>query len=296
MIEASHHDVDTAYASVDRHQLQDFEPYLYRTRDRGKTWQKVTGGLPAGVYVHVVKEDPMRAGLLFAGTERGAFISFDGGDSWRALQLGLPVTSVRDFEVYDGDLIVATHGRGFWVIDDIAPLRQATAAIASADAYLFQPTDIVYRAASGDDGTPLQKDEPQTPNPPAGGYIDYYLGHDASGPVSIEILDASGTVVHTFSNQPSQDAATSRGRGRAGGIANVSPLWQPEPEPFATTAGMHRVAWVPVALPPRGAGGGGGGFFRQATPLLGSFTARLTANGKTMERRFVVRPSDGAVD
>ncbi|OYV66463.1 MAG: hypothetical protein B7Z72_11305, partial [Gemmatimonadetes bacterium 21-71-4] len=124
MIEASHFDFNAAYASVDRHQLQDFEPYIYRTRDMGRTWQKITGGLPAGVYVHTVREDPMRQGLLFAGTERGAFVSFDDGDHWQSLQLDLPVTSTRDFEVYGNDLIVATHGRGFWVIDDISALRQ----------------------------------------------------------------------------------------------------------------------------------------------------------------------------
>src|SRR5205085_11081490 len=123
-IDASHFDVNTAYASVDRHQLQDFEPYVYRTRDVGKTWQKITTGLPAGVYVHVVKEDPMRQGLLFAGTERQIFLSFDDGDHWEPLQLNLPATSVRDFQIHDGDLIVGTHGRGIWVIDNISTLRQ----------------------------------------------------------------------------------------------------------------------------------------------------------------------------
>src|SRR5207244_9285839 len=126
-IEASHFDPNVAYASVDRHQLQDFEPYLYRTRDLGKTWQRITTGLPAGLYVHVIKEDPMRQGLLFAGTERASFVSFDDGDSWQPLQLNMPVTSVRDFEIYENDLIVGTHGRGFWVIDDISALRQIRA-------------------------------------------------------------------------------------------------------------------------------------------------------------------------
>ncbi|HEY5414431.1 MAG TPA: twin-arginine translocation signal domain-containing protein, partial [Gemmatimonadaceae bacterium] len=126
MVEASHFDPNAAYASVDRHQLQDFEPYIYRTRDLGQSWQKITNGLPAGVYVHSIKEDPQRRGLLVCGTERGAFLSFDDGDSWQPLQLNLPVTSVRDFAFYENDLIVATHGRGFWVIDDISALRQAT--------------------------------------------------------------------------------------------------------------------------------------------------------------------------
>ena len=158
-VEASHFDFNAAYASVDRHQLQDFEPYIYRTRDQGKTWQKITNGLPAGVYVHVVKEDPARQGMLVCGTERGAFISMDDGDHWQPMQLNLPVTSVRDFEFHGNDLIVATHGRGFWVIDDISPLRQMTDAVLAADAHLFKPADAINWRQGGDNGTPTQKDE-----------------------------------------------------------------------------------------------------------------------------------------
>src|SRR6476646_9870871 len=158
MLEASHFDPSSAYASVDRHQLQDFEPYIYRTRDRGATWQLITRGLPRGVYVHTVKEDPRRRGLLVAGTERGAFISLDDGDNWEPLQLDLPVTSVRDFEIYGNDLIVATHGRGFSVIDDISSLRQVTPTVHAADAHLFKPGDTINVQQGGDNGTPLQKD------------------------------------------------------------------------------------------------------------------------------------------
>src|SRR5581483_3687339 len=222
-IEASHFDASAAYASVDRHQLQDFAPYIYRTRDMGKTWQKITNGLPAGVYVHVVKEDPKRQGLLFAGTERGAFMSLNDGDTWEPLQFNLPVTSVRDFVVYENDLIVATHGRGFWVIDDISPLRQITNAVLSADAYLFKPADAIAYVAGSDNGTPLQKDEPQAPNPPDGAIIDYYLRTNASGPVTLEILDASGAVLRTFSSDaPAGPPAGGRGGGRGGGIPNTS--------------------------------------------------------------------------
>src|SRR5206468_7914915 len=133
-------------------------------------WQPITNGLPRGQYVHVVKEDPTRRGLLFAGTERGAYISFNDGDNWQPLQLNLPVTSVRDFQIYNDDLIVATHGRGFWVIDDIAPLRQITPSILTADAYLFKPSDAIAYLQGGDNGTPLQKDEPQTVNRPDGAF------------------------------------------------------------------------------------------------------------------------------
>lgn len=171
MMQASYFDASTAYASIDRHQLQDFEPYIYRTRDGGRTWKKITRGLPPGVYVHVVKEDPARRGLLFAGTERGVHVSFDDGDNWQSLQLNMPVTSMRDFEIYQNDLIVGTHGRGFWVIDDLSPLRQMNAAIAKAEAHLFKPADSINFIETTDNGTPLQKDEPQAENAPNGAPI-----------------------------------------------------------------------------------------------------------------------------
>ena len=293
MIDASHFDVDTAYASVDRHQLQDFEPYVYRTKDRGKTWQKITRGLPVGLYVHTVKEDPRRRGLLFAGTERGAFMSLDDGDNWEPLQLDLPVTSVRDFEIYGNDLIVATHGRGFWVIDDISSLRQVTPAVLAADAYLFKPGDAINVQQGGDNGTPLQKDEPQATNPPNGAVIDYYLKANASGPIALEILGANGDVLHTFSAETGAEGPQPGGRGgrggRGGGIPNVSALWRPTPQPFSTAAGMHRVVWNPIA-PPTTATGRGGGRGNQGTPLTGTFTARLTVGGKSYTQSFTVRP------
>jgi hypothetical protein len=285
MIDASHYDFNTAYASVDRHQLQDFEPYIYRTRDAGKTWQRITTGMPANGYVHTVKEDPMRRGLLFAGTELGVYVSFDDGDHWQPIQLNLPVTSMRDFQVYDNDLIVATHGRGFWVIDDISTLRQISDAIANSDVYLFKPGDTINFVEGGDEGTPLQKDEPQAPNPPNGTAIDYYLKNAASGTVSIEILDASGEVLHTFSNAPGGEAPTGRGRRNTGGIPNVSPLWMPKPEPFETGAGMHRVVWDPIKAPARAAG-----FRSRGTPLAGTFTAKLTVDGKSYTQTFLVKP------
>jgi photosystem II stability/assembly factor-like uncharacterized protein len=288
-IDASHFDFSAAYASVDRHQLQDFDPYVYRTRDMGKTWQKITTGLPSGVYVHVVKEDPMRQGLLFAGTERGIFLSFDDGDHWQPLQLNLPVTSMRDFEVYENDLIVATHGRGFWVIDDISPLRQINDAVVKADAHLFKPADATYVSQGGDNGTPLQKDEPEAPNPPNGAVIDYYLKATATGPVTLEILDATGAVVHTFSNQTAPQPAGGGRGGRGGGIPNVSPLWQQAPEPFSVSAGMHRVVWTPIATPPGGGRGRGGGRGGGGTVLTGTFTAKLTVNGQAYSQPFTVR-------
>ena len=308
-IEASHFDFNAAYASVDCHQLQDFDPHIYRTRDQGRTWTAITTGLPAGAYVHTVREDPERQGLLFAGTERGAYISFDDGDHWQALQLNLPHTSVRDFQIYAGDLIVGTHGRGIWVIDDISTLRQLNDTVAASSAYLFKPADAYNYDQGGDNGTPLQKDEPQTPNPPVGAYIDYYLGSDAAD-ARIEVLDASGAVRMTYDAQtgaagaaPASGAGGRGGRGgrgaRAGGIANVSPLWQPTPEAFDTSAGMHRVVFSPVGGGRRGFGGGRGRGPAPTGPApqtTGTFTARLTVGGKTSEQTFEMKADPREID
>jgi photosystem II stability/assembly factor-like uncharacterized protein len=291
MIEASHFDERTAYASVDRHQLQDFDPYIYRTRDMGRSWQRITNGLPAGVYVHVVKEDPARRGLLVAGTERGIHVSFDDGDNWQSLQLNVPVTSMRDFEFYGNDLIVATHGRGFWVIDDISPLRQLSDAVTRDDAYLFKPADAINFIEGSDNGTPLQKDEPHGENPPNGAALDYYLKRDAAGPVTIEILDSNGAVVRTFSSDSGAQRIPGR-RGVApvgGGLARVSPLWQQSPETLPASAGMHRVVWNALRERPRGAPPADEGGPSDSR-YLGSFTARLTVNGKTYAQSFNVTP------
>lgn len=289
MAEASHFDASTAYVSVDRHQLQDFDPYIYRTRDMGRSWQRITRGLPAGVYVHVVKEDPQRRGLLVAGTERGIHVSFDDGDNWQALQLNMPVTSMRDFEFYGNDLIVATHGRGFWIIDDISPLRQLSEAVTRNDAFLFKPADAINYIEGSDNGTPLQKDEPQAENPPNGVAIDYYLKRAASTPVTIEITDEGGRVIRTFSSDPNAQTEAAALRQPAVGLPRVSPLWQTQPPPLPTTAGMHRVVWNPLRPRPRGAPSAddGGPLDRR---YVGNFTARLTVNGKTYAQPFSVKP------
>jgi len=294
-VEASHFDANEAYASVDRHQLTDFNPHIYRTRDLGKTWQEITRGLPAGVYVHVVKEDPARRGLLFAGTERGVWMSFDDGDTWQTLQLNLPVTSMRDFEIYGNDLIVATHGRGFWVIDNISALRQINDQIAGAPAYLFKPADAIEVIQGGDNGTPTQKDEPQATNPPNGAYIDYYVKGPVTGPVTLEIQDAGGATLATFSSDPNAaGAGAGQGRGggggrggAGGGIPNTSALWRPTPEPFSAAPGMHRVAWSPGGGGGRGGGGRGGR--GGGPPAAGTFTAKLTVNGQSYTQTFSIK-------
>src|SRR5207253_8173358 len=192
MIEASHFDAKEAYAAFERHQLEDYEPHILRTRDAGKTWVEITHGLPKGIYVQTVKEDPERRGLLFAGTERAIFVSFDDGEHWQSLQLNLPPASMRDLAIHEDDLVVATHGRGFWVLDNITPLRQITQPVSMLDVLLFHPADAITITPGSDYGTPQPRDEALAENPPFGAMIDYYLKSPETSPVILDILDPSG--------------------------------------------------------------------------------------------------------
>ncbi len=289
MIDASHFDANEAYAAVERHQLEDYEPYLYRTRDGGKTWQKITKGLPAGGYLQTVKEDPVRRGLLFAGTELGVFVSFSGGDDWQSLQLNLPAASMRDLAIHGDDLILATHGRGFWVLDDITALRQIDDAMALSDAYLFKPADAINMPPGSEYGTPLPKDEAFADNPPFGAMIDYYLKSAASGPVTLEVLDPAGKAVRRYTSEdrtPPRDPNT----------LNIPAIWVPAPEPISAAAGMHRWVWnlrpTPTGGSGRGPGGGGfGGGGRGGAPLAqpGTYTVRLTVGGKSYAQPLTVK-------
>ncbi len=286
MIQASHFNVNEAYAAVERHQLSDYEPHIYRTLDSGKTWTEITSGLPAGVYVQTVKEDPTRQGLLFTGTERTVFVSFDDGDHWQSLQLNLPPASVRDLVIHADDLIVATHGRGFWVLDNISPLRQGTADVARANVHLFQPAHAFLMTAGSDNGTPMPRDEPLAENPPSGAIIDYYLKADVSGPLTIEILDPAGEVIRKYS---SEDKPTPVNPD----TLNIPAFWVRTPEPLSTAAGMHRWIWdLRPTPPPRPAGGGGGGFGgRGGAPLVlpGRYTVRLTVGGASYTQPLMVK-------
>ncbi|MGD1010824.1 MAG: hypothetical protein ABR951_11835 [Candidatus Aminicenantales bacterium] len=288
MIDASHSDPDEAYAAVERHQLEDYEPYIYRTRDGGKTWQKITNGLPAGVYVQTVKEDTARRGLLFAGTELGVYVSFDDGDIWQSLQLNLPPTSMRDFAIHGDDLTVATHGRGLWVLDDITVLRQIDSTAADAGAILFKPADAVNMPPGSEYGTTLPKDEPFAENPPNGALIDYFLKSAAAGPVTLEILDQAGQTLRRYSSDD-------RTPPRNPDTLTVQAVWMPVPEPLSAGAGMHRWVWdlrgpAPAGGEERGPGGGGFGRGRGVAVQPGTYTVRLTVDGKTYTQPLTVKP------
>lgn len=293
MMVASHNDVSFAYAAIDRHRLEDNEPYIYRTRDFGKTWQPITNGLPAGVYMQALAEDPKRPGLLFAGTEQAVFVSFDAGDHWQSLQLNLPAVSMRHLTVHDDDLIVATHGRGFWVIDQMTALRQIGGDQAVTDVALFRPSDAVNMPAPSENGTPQPRDEPLAENRPFGALIDYYLKTTPSGPVTLEILDAAGETVRRYS---SADRVTPANPD----TLNIPAFWRPTPPTLSAAPGQHRWVWdLRVTAPSssgagsRGAGGGGGagGFGGRggSVALPGVYTVKLTVDGKVYMQPLRVR-------
>ncbi|HQR66077.1 MAG TPA: hypothetical protein PLB02_01670, partial [Thermoanaerobaculia bacterium] len=276
ILEASHFDAETAYAAVDRHRIDDIDPYVYRTRDGGKSWTAIAKGIPAGSYVNVVREDPVRRGLLYAGTETGVFVSFDDGDHWQPLQLNLPNCSIRDIDAKHGDLVVGTHGRSFWVLDDLSPLRQLDAKVAAADAHLFAPRAAVRLRPAPFLGTPEPKDEPMGENPPRGAVLDYVLGAASPGPVALEILDATGGLVRRWSSDE---------KPRPPDLSRivVTPDWVAPAEPLSAAAGMHRFVWA-LRYALRRERGGGGGFRGGSGPWAppGRYTVRLTAAGKAL--------------
>ncbi len=274
IIEASHFDAETAYAAIDRHRLDNLTPFILRTRDGGKTWSPIARGIPNGSFVNVVREDPVRRGLLYAGTETGVFVSFDEGDHWQPLQLNLPTCSIRDIDVRHGDLVVATHGRSFWVLDDVSPLRQIDANTAASDLVLFAPRPAVRLHPAPFQGTPEPRDEPMGENPPRGAILGYFLKTPASGPLSLEILDASGAIVRRY---------TSDARPTPPDLQRIplTPDWVPVLEPPSATAGMHRFVWdLHDALPDELVSPTSS---RSAGPWAppGQYVVRLTAAGKT---------------
>jgi len=237
-IDASHFDPLVAYVAVSRFRVDDLHPYIYRTRDGGKTWAPIIAGLPDDGAVNTVREDTIRRGLLFAGTEKAVWVSFDDGEHWSSLQLNLPHTSMRDIAVHDQDLVLATHGRAFWILDDISPLRQFTPALLASRSALLSPAAAVrVRRSTGSD-TPIQPDEPAGRNPPAGAVIDYYLARAEPHAVVIEILDPSGTVVRRVT---SADPPPMTGEELAREL--IPRYWIRMTPPPGTAAGMHRWIW-----------------------------------------------------
>ncbi len=289
-LEAGHFDEQTCYAAINTFRLDDQRPLILRTKDNGRTWEEITVGLPVNAPCNTVREDPKKPGLLFAGTERTVHVSFDDGAHWQPLTRNLPATSIRDLVIQGDDVVVGTHGRSFWILDGLAPLRQMAEAASAKGPFLFAPAEAVRVRRNLNTDTPLPPEEPVGENPPDGALIDYVLPAGSGGPVSLEILDAAGTLVRRVRSDEAPAPLDAK-------AFNVPMHWLARGRRLEARPGAHRFVWdlrhaPPAALerePPISAVTG-------ATPLEpegalvtpGFYTVRLTAGGQSLSRVLVV--------
>ena len=286
LMDAGHFDINTAYAAVNRIRCDDMRPHIYRTHDGGKTWQEIVTGLPDDP-INVVREDPIRKGLLFAGSETAVYVSFDDGNHWQSLRLNMPATSVRDLVIKDDDVVVGTHGRSFWILDNISPLRQVTAELAKTETILYKPQRTYRVRWNMNPDTPLPQEEPAGQNPPDGAVIDYYLNEPTSALVTLAITDAAGNLIRQFaSNEKPYNVPD----------VNLPSYWIRPQQILSATAGSHRFLWdlhyTPLAIPPSYPIAA---TYRQTAPdytspwvMPGIYTVKLTVNGKTYSQPLTV--------
>jgi len=293
IIEASHFDAGTAYAAINSFRLDDLRPHIYRTRDFGATWREITAGLPESAPSNVVREDPARKGLLFAGTETSVYVSFNDGDSWQPLQLNLPHTSMRDLVIHGDDLVVGTHGRSFWILDDITPLRQISDDVAKAPVYLFAPQETIRWRWNRNPDTPLPPDEPVGKNPPDGAIIDYFLGNATKNVVKLEILDEAGSLVRRYTS-----ADTPEFLEKLAAEHPIPMYWVRPTQILSGAAGMHRFVWNLHYTPPKALEYEFpiSAILRDtpkyplgAWALPGNYTVKLTLDGKSYTRPLTVK-------
>ena len=291
LIEASKFDANWAYAAVNAMRLDDLRPHIYRTRDGGRTWTEIVAGLPDRGSINAVREDALRRGLLFAGSELGVHVSFDDGEQWQPLRLNMPATSIRDLVIKDADLVVGTHGRGFWILDDISPLRQLTADVARAPVFVFRPPSAWRVRGNLNTDTPLPPDEPAAPNPPDGVIISYLLGAGVSGPVTLEIIESlSGETVRRYSSDDAPAPPLTN--------VNVPEYWVRPPQRLLASPGLHRFVWdlrftpppsdrrsYPIAATP----GDTPVAPRGVLVLPGTYQVRLTVGGQMYRQAVSVR-------
>jgi photosystem II stability/assembly factor-like uncharacterized protein len=292
-VEASHFDTNTAYISVSRMRIDDLHPYIFRTHDGGKTWQAIHDGLPLNAPVNAVREDSERKGLLFAATENSVWVSYDDGDHWDSLQLNLPHTSMRDLWIHDDDLILATHGRSIWILDDISRLRQLKNSN-MRDAVLVYPAPAYRLRRSTWTDTPVPPDEPVALNPPAGAIIDYFLPRDAKRPVMLEVFGSNRRLVRRFrSDDRLEPSAEELAREL------IPQYWLALPRALPTRSGMHRWIWdLHYSAPLTTARGYPISAVPHATPqepegplaVPGSYIVRLTVDGKRLEAALTLKP------
>jgi photosystem II stability/assembly factor-like uncharacterized protein len=291
IIEAGRFDKSTAYAAINTLRLDDLRPHILRTHDDGKTWTEIVNGIPDGAPINVVREDPKRQGLLFAGSETQVYVSFDDGDHWQPLRLNMPATSIRDVIVKDDDLIAATHGRGFWILDDITPLRQLKNG-ETGPVVLFKPQTATRVRWDTNTDTPLPPDEPAGKNPPDGAAIDFYLNGDASGVVTLDILDrAAKTTIRSYSSDRLDEKVDLE-------KLQVPTYWARQPRRLPTGPGLHRVIWD-MHYPSAAASGEElpmQAVFEETEPanhapwvLPGAYLVRLTVDGKSYEQPLIVK-------
>jgi hypothetical protein len=318
-MDAGHFDDRTAYAAANTMRIDDQNPHFWRTHDGGKTWTEIDNGIAPGATANSIREDPRQKGLLYASTETQVWVSFDDGDHWQSLRQNMPAISVRDIQVKDdstclcADLIAGTHGRGFWILDDVTPLRQVAQAKAAREAYLYKPVTAVRVRFGTNDPTPWPPELPAGQNPPPGGIIDYYLAANVQGPVTLDILDRQGKVVRSYSStdsvpspHPALDSAAYNKLCQATPTAEFCRLplyWPAPPMTISTTQGMHRFSWdlryQPVGV--ESGNGGGEGASTGAVPhrtypsvntpwaAPGRYTVRLTVNGHAQTQPLTLK-------
>jgi len=289
VMDASHFDPASAYAAINRFRLDDLTPHIWRTHDFGKTWKEIAHGLPANAPINTVREDPRRPGLLFAGSERAVWVSFNDGDDWEPLRLNMPATSIRDLTIHDDDLVAGTHGRSFWILDDITPLRQLSAAIAGSEAHLFKPRTAIRVRWNTNTDTPLPPEEPAGQNPPDGAILNYYL-KQASDAVAIDVLDAAGKLVRHYSS-------TDHAAPPENDLPYPTYWFRPPQIPLAVE-GMHRFVWDLRYSPPEGVDHDYPmtAVYRN-TPreprgplaLPGQYTVKLTVDGKSFTEPLTLK-------
>ena len=289
LIDAGHFDANTAYAAVNTLRLDDVRPHIYRTHDAGKTWTQIVQGIPDGETVNVVREDTQRKGMLFAGTERAVYVSFDDGDNWQSLRLNMPATSVRDLIIKDDDIAVATHGRGFWILDNITPLRQLAKKPESS--LVFKPQTALRVRWNLNTDTPLPPDEPAGENPPDGAMIDYFLAEDSPEPVTLEIKDKAGNLVRRYSSTDKPEQPDPK-------KLKVPRYWIRPLQSLSAKRGMHRFLWdmhytpIPGVEPEYPIAAIYGNTPPAPTSpwvLPGDYTVVLTANGKSYTQPLTVK-------
>jgi len=289
-MDAGHFDAQTAYAAINTLRLDDMRPHLFRTHDGGKTWKEINNGIPDGAATSTIREDPMRKGLLYAGTETQVYVSFDDGDHWQSLRLNMPPSSVRDLQVKGDDLIAGTHGRGFLILDDLTPLRQISAKMADDKAHLYAPETAIRVRNDMNPPTPWPTDMSTGENPPPGAILDYYLGPKISGVVTLEVLDSKGEIAARYNSDDPIPPLDPR---------YPDPIvWARPPQVLSAAPGHHRFVWdlrYP-AVPGMASGPDASQAVPYNTPssssspwvMPGTYTVRLIAGGETLTQKFTV--------